>query len=71
VIFPNREKKGNTYPDFKGEVDIDGQIYFVSLWNKETINGTPFWAGTVLKKPTGMAMREDGFYHKHPSDDPF
>jgi uncharacterized protein (DUF736 family) len=38
-LLVNSYKKGDTQPDFKGSIKINGQTYQVAAWRKQTKNG--------------------------------
>lgn len=35
AIWPNKDKKGDTHPDFKGQGEIDGVEYWISGWKRK------------------------------------
>ena len=39
VLFKEREKKNPNSPDYKGNVRVNGQEYWLSAWIKEGKNG--------------------------------
>jgi len=39
VLFKEREKKNPNSPDYKGNIRVDGQEFWLSAWIKEGKNG--------------------------------
>lgn len=39
VLFKNDKKDKPTYPDYKGNIRVNGQEYWLSAWIKEGKNG--------------------------------
>jgi len=39
VLFRETEKKSATFPDYKGNIRVDGKDYWISGWIKEGKNG--------------------------------
>jgi hypothetical protein len=33
-IFPNQKKTSDTQPDFKGQVNVEGKLFDIAIWNK-------------------------------------
>jgi len=50
--FRNRRKQQETHPDFTGEVRINGQLYWFSMWEKRTQGGDPWYS-------VGFNVKED------------
>lgn len=50
--FRNRRKQQDTHPDFTGEVRINGQLYWFSMWEKRTQSGEPWFS-------LGLKVKED------------
>lgn len=50
--FRNRRKQKETHPDFTGEARINGQLYWVSIWEKRTQSGDPWYS-------IGLSVKED------------
>jgi len=40
VLYPEREKKNPKGPDFKGEILLEGRVYKLSAWKRESQYGT-------------------------------
>ena len=39
VLFKNDKKETGNQPDYKGNITVDGQSYWLSAWNKEGKSG--------------------------------
>lgn len=48
--FRNNNKKTDNHPDFTGEAKIDGQLYWISVWQKQDKNGNPWFSFGLKKK---------------------
>lgn len=44
AIFKNTNKKAETHPDYKGQINVDGKLKEIALWIKEGKNGKFFSA---------------------------
>jgi len=33
-IFPNQKKTSDNQPDFKGQVNVEGKLFDIAIWNK-------------------------------------
>lgn len=49
-IFKNRKKEKETHPDWTGEVKIDGQVYWVSGWTKNSQKAGNWFSLSFKKK---------------------
>ena len=48
VLFKNNQKKeGTKQPDVKGSCNIDGVIYEVAIWYRESAKGNKFMSGLI------------------------
>lgn len=43
LIFKNSKKNGDTHPDYKGEIDVNGKRFDIALWEKEGSKGKFFY----------------------------
>ena len=50
VLFKNNKKESEKHPDYKGEVNVDGQIYELAMWSRTSQNGTDYFS-VAIKKP--------------------
>jgi len=55
-----KEKKSDKHPGYSGTMNIDGVLYFVDVWVKDTNTGEKFLSMSVKKrdKQEGAAQRE-------------
>jgi len=44
ALFKNDRKEKETQPDYRGDVKIDGQEYWLSAWIKEGKSGKKFFS---------------------------
>jgi hypothetical protein len=38
-LFKNDRKESENHPDYRGEINVDGQLYWLSAWIKEGKKG--------------------------------
>lgn len=74
-LFRNDRKQKDTHPDWKGEIKINGKLYWLSAWEKSGNSGTffslaigdekqPKAAGqqrTTQPRPTAQPKEADSF----------
>lgn len=67
AMFTNKDKKGDTHPDFKGTVMLAGVVYELAGWKKAGAGGTflSIKGGLPREKPADAPARKDS------SDDPW
>ena len=58
TLFRNTEKKTDTWPDFSGELNINGELYWLDGWVREG-QDKRFFSGTVKPKKSKAAFDED------------
>lgn len=65
VLFKNDKKEQEKHPDYKGNIMVDGQEYWISAWIKEGKNGkfmglgiTPRDAQPPASKPTPKNLED-------------
>jgi hypothetical protein len=46
LIFKNDKKNGESHPDYKGQIDVNGQLLDIALWVKEGKKGK-FFSGKI------------------------
>ena len=51
VLFRESEKKGETFPDYKGSIRVDGKDYWISGWIKDGKNGKFMGLAVNPKEP--------------------
>ncbi len=52
AAFYNRRKLKETHPDYTGEVRVNGQLYWLSIWEKRTQGGDTWYS-------VGLNPKED------------
>ena len=55
VLFKNDKKEKESHPDYKGNVRVDGQEYWLSAWIKEGKNGKFMGLALNPKEEQGQA----------------
>ena len=55
VLFKNDKKETSNHPDYKGNVRVNGQEYWVSAWIKEGKNGKFMGLALSPKEEQGQA----------------
>ena len=43
-IFPNKKKQDERHPDITGRANIDGRMFFISGWHKQSQNGGGYYS---------------------------
>jgi hypothetical protein len=56
-IFKNKRKEKDTHPDMAGEVMIDGVVYWISGWSKESEKAGK-WLSLSFKKKDFSEAKE-------------
>ena len=55
VLFKNDKKETSNHPDYKGNIRVNGQEYWLSAWIKEGKNGKFMGLALSPKEETGQA----------------
>ena len=55
VLFKNDKKETSNHPDYKGNIRVDGQEYWLSAWIKEGKNGKFMGLALSPKEEQGQA----------------
>lgn len=56
--FKNRKKEaGDNKPDFTGEMKVNGELYWLSVWQKKDKNGN-VWLSHSLMEKKAEAVKE-------------
>lgn len=50
VLFKNRRKKTDKHPDYTGQIEIEGNEYWLSAWVNKSRQGQQFLSLTVQPK---------------------
>lgn len=50
VLFKNGEKETDNHPDYRGDIDVGGQKFWLSAWIKESKKGTKYMSLSVKPK---------------------
>lgn len=50
VLFHQANKPKDTYPDYNGNINVDGEEYWLSGWKKMDRNGNPLLSLSIKKK---------------------
>lgn len=48
--FVNRRKQKDTHPDYTGEIRVNGQLYWLNVWQKQTQSGDAWFSYGVNPK---------------------
>lgn len=48
--FRNKRKQKDTHPDYTGEINIEGKLYWLNTWEKRTQNGDVWYSHSVNPK---------------------
>lgn len=46
TLHQTREKRSDKSPDFSGQINLDGRLHWISVWEKEGRNGT-YFSGSI------------------------
>jgi len=65
LIFKNDKKNGETHPDYKGQINVNGQNFDIALWVKEGKNGK-FFSGKI-SEPYHKAEPPEGNFEAPPA----
>jgi single-stranded DNA-binding protein len=55
VLFKNDKKETSNHPDYKGNIRVNGQEYWLSAWIKEGKNGKFMGLAVSPKEEQGQA----------------
>jgi len=50
ALFKNKDKQTLNHPDYKGNINVGGQEYWISSWLKESKNGVKYMSLSVTLK---------------------
>jgi hypothetical protein len=70
AAFPNRKKTpGDKRPEWTGELDVEGKKYWLSLWQKRSKAGNPYYSASVQSKED-QQQAQPAFPSAQPSQTP-
>jgi hypothetical protein len=71
ALFKNEDKRGDTFPDYKGNININGQDFWLSAWLKVSNDGTKRFMSLSVqpKQAPAPAQRSAPAPRKAPSQD--
>ena len=64
-LFKNDKKETETHPDYKGQINVNGDEFWINAWLKTSKQGTKFMSLSVSPKdrqsnePTRRNVQED------------
>lgn len=50
ALFKNDKKETPKHPDYRGEINVNGETFWLSAWLKKSKKGTSFMSLAVSKK---------------------
>ena len=56
ALFKNDRKEKETQPDYKGDITVDGQKFWLSAWLKKSKNGKTFMSLSVKPVEQDQAL---------------
>ena len=69
VLFKNDKKETSNHPDYKGNVRVNGQEYWLSAWIKEGKNGKFMGLALSPKEEQGQAPQAKSSKKNEDMDD--
>jgi hypothetical protein len=61
ALFNARDKKQkDTWPDYSGQINVEGKDYWLSAWIKTSRTGDKFFSLAVRPKKAVVAQRTEG-----------
>ena len=67
VIFKNDRKQRDSHPDYKGEIDVNGERFEIALWVKEGKKGKFFSAS--ISEPYQKPIDKEQIHDDTPRDE--
>ena len=71
VLFRESNKKGETFPDYKGSIRVEGKDFWISGWIKEGKNGKFMGLAVNPKEPMQAPTKASKSIADMESDYPF
>jgi uncharacterized protein (DUF736 family) len=50
ALFKNEDKKSDKHPDYRGQLDVEGEEYWVSAWIKTSKAGRKYMSLSIQAK---------------------
>jgi uncharacterized protein (DUF736 family) len=50
ALFKNEDKKSDKHPDYRGQLDVEGEEYWVSAWIKTSKAGKKYMSLSIQAK---------------------
>ena len=66
--FKNNRKEKPTHPDFTGDMNVDGKMYWVNMWEKTDKNGNTYFSGSIREKDAAYAQAKAPLEKQAPSE---
>ena len=63
IIFRNKKKASDKHPDWRGEIDVKGERFEISLWESTVKSGETYFSGSI-QPPYQKAEPPAGIYEK-------
>lgn len=48
-LFSNKDKKTDKHPDYKGSINVDGKVYWMTCWNSTSKAGMDYMTVSVTE----------------------
>ena len=59
VLFKNNRKEREVQPDYKGEIDVQGVVCWLSAWIKTSGKGEKFMSLSATPKDSAQSVNRD------------
>jgi uncharacterized protein (DUF736 family) len=56
ALFRNNDKTEEKHPDYRGNINVDGTVYWLSAWLKTSKQGTKYMSLAVTPKNAATAQ---------------
>lgn len=63
VIFKNEKKSSDRHPDYRGEINVNGERFEISLWINDSKSGKKYFS-VQISEPYQKAEPPAGVYEK-------
>lgn len=67
ALFPNNRKEKETHPDLTGTIDVNGQQFWISAWEKTAKTNGAAWLSLSLKPKDQAGHGGGDSYTRQPS----